>query len=261
MEADVDVGLLRTLGVATIGTLRDVGAVAVVLGRTLHRLMTTPLEWREALRALARYGPESMVVVMGAACFAGAIMVLQGAVYVERYGAQSLVGWYTGFVTLREVGPLLMGLMFSGRVGASHTAELAAMRVREQLDGLEIVGLDPFAILIVPRTLAMVVGLGMLAILGDVAALVSGATTARVLLGIDAQTFLRSMTSRLGSGDLFLGLEKALAFGLVIAVVSTHVGLSAKPTSQGVGRAVNRQVVLSALGMFAVDAALTMWAS
>lgn len=255
------VAAARVVGLGATDAVGELGAMAIVLWRTTMALATTRLEGREFVRALAAYGPGSVLVVGAAAAFAGAIMVLQGTVYVERFGAQGLIGWYTGFVTLREVGPLLMGLVFSGHVGASHAAELAAMRINEQLDALRVMTLSPYDVLVGPRTLGMVVGLGLLAILGDVAALLAGAITARVVLGVDPYLFWGSLSERLTVWDALLGLEKAMAFGLVIAVVATHVGLRARPTARGVGEAVNRQVVLSAVGMFTVDAVLTWLAS
>ncbi|MBI3178380.1 MAG: ABC transporter permease, partial [Deltaproteobacteria bacterium] len=185
------------------------------------------------------------------------IMVLQGAIYVEQFGVYDLVGWYTGFATFREVGPMLIGLMFSGRVGANNTSELATMRVTEQLDALRILALDPYEVLVLPRAAAMVIALTALVILGDAVAIGAGALCARLLLHVDYGFFYRSLVERLDPSDFLMGVEKALVFGLVVAVVSSHFGMSARGGSTGVGRAVNAQVVGCAVALFAADYFMT----
>src|SRR6185436_14702014 len=117
------------------------------------------------------------------------IMVIQSGIFVKRYGATSLLGWGTGYATLRELGPMLIALMFSGRVGANNTAELGTMTVTEQLDGLRALAIDPIRYLVVPRVVAMLVMLFCLTIVGDLVALGGGLLFAKLLLGIEYATF------------------------------------------------------------------------
>lgn len=248
---------LDTVGTASLAVASEVGGMVLVLGRTLRALWPPRLDRDETWRALAAFGVASLPVVVATAAFTGVITVLQSALYVQRYGVYDYVGWYTGFVTFREVGPVLVGLVFSGRVGASNTSELATMAVTDQLDALRVLALDVYEVLVLPRTLAMVLGLGALCIYGDLVAVLAGAVSARLLVGVELVQFGRSLLERLSPGDFLVGLEKALAFGLVIAVVSTHFGLRARGGSTGVGRAVNAQVVACAVALFVVDYFMT----
>src|SRR5207253_4072207 len=118
----------------------------------------------ELTRNLFKMGVRSLPIVAVTALFTGAIMVIQAGVLIRRFGAEGLLGWGAGFATLREVGPSLIALMFSGRVGANNTAELATMKVTEQIDALETLAIDPLSYLILPRVLSMVVMLFVLTI-------------------------------------------------------------------------------------------------
>ena len=248
---------LDALGAASLGVAVEVGGMVLVLGRTLRALCPPRVDRDETWRALAAFGVASVPVVVATAAFTGVITVLQSALYVQRYGVYDYVGWYTGFVTFREVGPILVGLVFSGRVGASNTSELATMAVTEELDALRVLALDVHEVLVAPRTLAMVIALGALCIYADLVAVLAGAASARWLVGVDPFRFGRSLVERLGPGDLLVGVEKAVVFGLVIAVVSSHFGLKARGGSTGVGRAVNAQVVACAVALFVVDYFMT----
>ena len=249
--------MLRSVGALTLRIAEDAGGMTLVLGRTLRRMVPPRIDRDELFRSLFGFGEQSLPVVVATAAFVGAIMVVQGAIYVRQFGVYNFVGWYTGFSTFREVGPILVGLMFSGRVGANNTSELATMRVTEQLDAMRILALDVYEMLVLPRFLSMVVALVALVIFGDLIAVLSGALCARLLLGLDYTLFFSSLVGRLGPADFLIGIEKSVAYGAVIAVVSTHFGLRARGGSTGVGRAVNAQVVGCAVALFLVDYLMT----
>jgi phospholipid/cholesterol/gamma-HCH transport system permease protein len=249
--------LAAAVGGSTLAIADEVGGMVLVLGRTLGRLWPPRPDRDETRRALASFGVDSLPVVVATAAFVGAITVLQSALYVRRYGVYDYVGWYTGFVTFREVGPLLVGLMFSGRVGASNTSELATMAVTEQLDALRILALDVYELLILPRTLAMIVGLTALCAYADLVAVCAGALAARTLVGVELSQFARSLVEHLAPEDFLTGLGKSAVFGAIIAIVSSHFGLRARGGSAAVGRAVNAQVVACAIALFVADYFLT----
>src|SRR5688572_31335781 len=124
-------------------------------------------------------------------------MVIQSGIFVQRFNATGLVGWAAGYAVFREVGPILIGLMFSGRVGANNTAELGTMTVTEQLDGLRALAIDPIRYLIVPRVVAMITMLFSLVVLGDLVAIVGGALFAKLLLNVEFATFYYSFADNL----------------------------------------------------------------
>jgi phospholipid/cholesterol/gamma-HCH transport system permease protein len=154
---------------------------------------------------------------------------------------------------LREVGPLLIALMFSGRVGANNTAELGTMVVTEQLDALRALAIDPLKYLILPRVISMVVMLFVLTIFGDLVALGGAIVSAKALLDVDPAVFLHSFFEMLDHWDFLQSLTKAVAFGVMISLTSCHFGLSTKGGAPGVGRSVNAAVVAAAIGIFVMD--------
>lgn len=161
----------RQIGSAGIRIGEQVGGLAVLLGRIIARLFPPRIDRYELSRNLHRMGVRSLPIVIVTALFVGAIMVIQAAPLVTRFNARGMIGWGAGFATLREVGPLLIALMFSGRVGANNTAELGTMVVTSQIDALRALAIDPISYLILPRVISMVVMLFALTVIGDVVAL------------------------------------------------------------------------------------------
>jgi phospholipid/cholesterol/gamma-HCH transport system permease protein len=158
---------------------------------------------------------------------------------------------------LREIGPILIALMFSGRVGANTTAELATMTVTEQLDGLRALAIDPIRFLIVPRVLGMLIMLVALTVIGDLVALAGASVVGHALLQIEWSTMYYSFADNLAPYDFLHGVYKSIAFGGAIAVTSCYFGISVKGGAVGVGRAVNAAVVAAAVSIMLLDFFLT----
>ncbi len=246
-------GLPAQTGRALLDLATDVGGAAVLAGRLARRMVPPRLDGPELWRNLYRMGVRSLPIVGVTALFTGGIMVIQAGVLIRRFGAEGLLGWGAGFATLREVGPILIALMFSGRVGANNTAELATMTVTEQIDALETLAIDPLSYLILPRVIAMVVMLFVLTVYGDVLALLGAAGMGEALLGVSTATFFNGFIETIRVWDLATGLIKSVLFGGVIALSSSHFGLAVSGGAPGVGRAVNASVVASATGIFVCD--------
>lgn len=230
------------------------GGMTILLVRVVARMIPPRVDGRELVKNLYKMGVKSLPIVAVTALFTGAIMVIQAATIVKRYGAEGLLGWGAGFGTLREIAPLLTALMISGRVGANNTAELGTMVVTEQLDALRVLAIDPIGFLIAPRFISIVSTLFMMTLFADALALLGAAYTGEALLGVSPTTFYNGLTSGLlGFGDVATGLVKSLVFGLVIGLASCHFGLATKGGAPGVGRAVNSTVMASAAGVFVLD--------
>ena len=245
--------LPRQIGAAAIEVGEQVGGVAVLLGRIVVRLVPPRVDRYELVRNLHKMGVRSLSIVVVTALFVGAIMVIQAAPLVTRFNAREIVGWGAGFAALREVGPLLIALMFSGRVGANNTAELGTMVVTSQIDALRALAIDPIGYLVLPRVIAMVTMLFALTLIGDVVAIAGACLAGKLLLDVDPRSFMSSLLLLLDEWDLLTGLIKSVVFGLMIALTSCHFGLSVKGGAPGVGRAVNAAVVAAASGIFIVD--------
>lgn len=240
------------LGVAAQAQL--VGRLGLMLAGVFRALFARQIDGPEFVANLHRMGVKSLPVVAVTALFTGGIMVIQAGPIVERYGAQGLLGWGAGFGTLREVGPLLTALMISGRVGANNTAELGTMAVTEQVDALRALAIDPLGFLVAPRFFAIVLTLFLSTLFADALALFGAAQCGWVLLGVEPMVFYQGLTSELlGFGDVAHGLAKSVVFGAVIGLSSCHFGMTAGGGAQGVGRAVNGTVVVSAAGIFGLD--------
>jgi phospholipid/cholesterol/gamma-HCH transport system permease protein len=243
-------------GEAFMGIAETVGGMGVLFGRIMARILSFPpkVDWPELKRNLYKMAVKSLPIVIVTALFTGAIMVIQAAPLVERYGAQSLLGWGAGFGTLREVAPLLTALMISGRVGANNTAELGTMVVTEQIDALRTLAIDPIAFLIAPRFIGIIVTLFCMTLYADALALFGAAYSGSALIQVEPRSFYNGLTGGLlHFSDVGNGLFKSVVFALVIALSSCHFGLSTTGGAPGVGRSVNATVVASAAGVFVLD--------
>ena len=127
---------IESLGAGALRLTQEVGGIIVLTGQVLRALVPPRIDRRELFKNLYKMGNRSVPIVVLTAFFAGGLMMLQTGPFVKKLGATSLAGWGAGYAVLREIGPILIGLMFSGRVGANNTAELSTMTVTEQLDGL-----------------------------------------------------------------------------------------------------------------------------
>jgi phospholipid/cholesterol/gamma-HCH transport system permease protein len=245
---DARPGPVAAAGAAVLDVAETAGGMTVLGLKVLHQLATLRFDGRE------RMGVRSIPIVIVTALFTGAIMVLQAAPLVQRFGAHGLLGWGAGFGTLREIAPLLTALMINGRVGANNTAELGTMVVTEQIDALRVLAIDPIGFLVAPRTVAIVTTLFLSTVFADVLALLGAAYAGWGLLGVTPMVFYNGLTSGLlGISDVVNGLVKSLVFGVVMALASCHYGLTVKGGAPGVGRAVNATVVASAAGIFVLD--------
>jgi phospholipid/cholesterol/gamma-HCH transport system permease protein len=242
------------LGERFLDVAQVTGGMGVLLGKVGWRLVRFDFDRSELMRNMHRMGVSSLPIVIITALFVGAIMVVQAAPLVSRFNAQALLGWAAGFSTLREIGPLLTALMLSGRVGANNTAELGTMVVTEQIDALRALAIDPVSYLLVPRFTAMVITFFLSTVFSDVLALCGSALVGQVVLGVDMLTFYHGVTGdKLTFGDVAHGLVKSLTFGLVIGLASCSYGIGTTGGAPGVGRSVTSSVVVSAIGVFAID--------
>jgi phospholipid/cholesterol/gamma-HCH transport system permease protein len=244
---------IRQAGRVFLNSSLDIGGGALLFAKILRRLIPPNFDFQEFRRCLLRMGYRSIGIIAATAFVVGVILVIQAFVFVDRYGLRSQLGWGSGFVTIRELGPVLFALMFSGRVGAYTAAELGTMQVTDQIDGLRCLAIDPISFLVVPRFLAMIISLVVLTIIGNTVALLSASIVGDVLMEVDQHTYWSSLISMLTPWDYILSLIKAAFFGGIIAVMSCYFGLSTKGGAPGVGRAVNSSVVASAVAVFVVD--------
>ena len=248
---------LSGVGAGAIRIAEEVGGILVLTYQVLRALVPPRIDWRELVKNLYKMGNKSVPIVVLTAFFAGGLMTLQTGPFVKKLGATSLAGWGAGYAVLREIGPILIALMFSGRVGANNTAELATMTVTEQLDGLRALAIDPIRFLVVPRVIAMIVMLLALTVIGDMVALFGASVVGRAMLDIDWSTMYYSFSENLRPYDFLHGVYKSIAFGGAIAVSSCYFGVTVRGGAVGVGKAVNAAVVAAAVSIMLLDFFIT----
>ncbi len=250
-------GVIAGIGASALRVAQEIGGILLLTAEVVRALVPPRIDARELWKNLHKMGNRSVPIVVLTALFAGGLMALQSAPFVKKFGATALAGWAAGYAVLREIGPILIALMFSGRVGANNTAELSTMTVTEQLDGLRALAIDPVGFLVVPRVIAMMVTLVALTVIGDLVALTGAAVVAHVMLDIEWSTMVNSFVDNLRPFDFLHGVYKSIAFGGAIAVSSCYFGVTVRGGAVGVGRAVNAAVVASAISIMLLDFVLT----
>ncbi len=243
---------------ATVLTLcRDAGGIALLAIQVLRALLPPRIDGRNLLEHLYKMGYQSIPIIVLAAFFAGALMTIQSQILVERFGATALLGWGGGYAVFRELAPVLLALMFAGRVGSNNTADLGTMAITDQIDGLRALAIDPVSYLLVPRVVAMVIALFALTAIGGQIALLSGTAFAMLLYKVEFITLFASLVENVSQADFIHGLVKSIAFGISIALSSCYYGITVRGGAVGVGRAVNASVVSAAMSVFVLDFFLT----
>jgi phospholipid/cholesterol/gamma-HCH transport system permease protein len=250
-------GSVHRLGAGTLAVAHAIGGMTVLLFQLTWNTLLFRMDPLELWRNLYKVGVKSFPIVVVTALLVGAIMVVQTGQLVSQYDAFGLLGWGAAFATFREIGPVMIGLMLSGRVGANNTAELGTMVVTEQVDALRALAIPPLTYLLTPRYLAIVVMTLLLTVVGDLTAIVGGALTAKFMLGVEPTLFFWSVDEYIKVADFLNGLVKAFFFGMAIAVVSCHFGVTTTGGAVGVGRSVNNSVVASAVSIFVLDYVVT----
>jgi len=241
----------------TLGLVESAGSMGVLIFDFVRWLPRRPWRWRNLLRQVEVVGVNSTFVVLLTGLFTGMVLALQSYNGFARFGAESLVGTVVALSVLRELGPVLSGLMVTARAGSLMAAELGTMRVTEQIDALYTMAVNPIHYLIVPRVVAAVVVVPMLVVLSDFIGIVGGYLVGVKLLGINSTLYINKTVQFVEMDDMINGLIKSAVFGLVLAVVSCHFGFRARGGAAGVGRATTQAVVYSSVLILVFDYILT----
>ncbi|MGB0481702.1 MAG: MlaE family ABC transporter permease [Alphaproteobacteria bacterium] len=248
---------LAQIGAGLLSLLAGLGARTLFAFQATWRLFTPPFYPRIFVAQVAEFFYFSLPVVGLTALFTGMVLALQSHTGFERFSAEDAVPQVVALSIARELGPVLAGLMVSGRMGAAMAAELGAMRVTEQIDALSTLRVDPMRYLVAPRILAATLSLPLLVLVADVIGILGGYAVAVGQLGFDGPLFISNVMRFLTGGDLFSGLIKAAVFGYLIAVMGCYHGFAARAGAEGVGRATTAAVVSGAIAILASNFLLT----
>jgi phospholipid/cholesterol/gamma-HCH transport system permease protein len=237
-----------------VGLFRDIGLRAY-FARDIGRGFGDPATYLpETLRQMKNIGVDSIPLTVMVAAFIGGVIAYQTRYQLFPGVQLSIIGLATRLMVILELGPLLTGLVLTGRVGGRMTAEIGTMRVTEQIDALETLAYDPVAFLIVPRLLASALMLPTLVILADATGMMSGYFVAIKLTDVTPQDFITGVRLGFDTFQVVYSLFKALIFGVTIAFICAYEGYITEAGAEGVGRSTAKAVVITSGTILALDA-------
>ncbi len=199
----------------------------------------------------------SMGVVFIIALFTGMIVSMQSGLQLQRYGQQQMLGFIVSAGMCREMGPVFTAFALAAMVGSTYAAQIATMKVSEEIDALEVMSINPIRFLVVPRVAALTISAVVLTIYANVIGIIGGALVSKSFFRVDFDIFFQNARDVLALRDIFGGLLKSLIFGATIAVVACSQGLRAEHGAAGVGRATLRAVVACVIFILVFDYFLT----
>lgn len=224
---------------------------------TLRGVVSRPFYARDVVEQFERIGIDSLTVVVLTGFFTGAVLALQTGITLDQFGARPFVGQLVSASMVKELGPVLTGLMLAGRVGSGIAAELGSMVVTDQINALRALGTDPVRKLVVPRVLAGFFMAPVLTVIADTVGVIGGWLIAVFQLRVASSLYWTSVTEVLYVQDAWMGLIKPFVLGFVITTIGCHVGLRTTGGTQGVGRGTTNAVVASSVAVIAVDFFIT----
>lgn len=249
---------ISQLGQRGVDGLQTLGYSGRFLARVLLRVPDFRRLWPLLLSQLYFVGVLSTLIIVVSALFIGMVVGLQGYNTLEKFGASTQLGQLLALSISRELGPVISALLFAGRAGSALTAEIGLMKATEQLDSMDMMGVDPFARVIYPRFLAGMIALPILAIIFSAVAVYGGYFIGVCWLGIDAGSFWSNMQAAVNfRADIVSGIIKSVIFAFAVIWIAVFQGTACTPTAQGISQATTRTVVYSSLAVLGLDFVLT----
>jgi phospholipid/cholesterol/gamma-HCH transport system permease protein len=237
--------------------LDDLGGMSIMLKDTARVVFARPFEFKEVIYQVEQMGVRSVSIALITAVFVGMVMTVQFAFGLERFGATDYVGRVIGLSITRELAPSLTALVVGSRIGSGMAAEIGSMAVTEQIDAIRALGADPLKKLVVPRLLACLILIPVLALFADVVGFAGAMVVARLQFDTPMGFFFRTALESINMQDFMSGFGKAPFFGVIIAVIGCYYGMQTRGGTEGVGRATTRTVVASAIAILMSDFFLT----
>ncbi|MSV31883.1 MAG: ABC transporter permease [Bryobacterales bacterium] len=232
------------------------GGLSLFAGQVLRDAFRRPFEFTEFLRQVFEIGWRSAPLIVLSGLAVGAVLSMHTRSTLERFGAESMIPTALAFALVKETGPLVTGLLISGRVGAGIGAELGGMRVTEQIDALESLAVDSFKYLVVTRVAAAVVCLPLLTVLMNFSGLLGGFFAEAAISGASFAFYFQTAFSSLAFSDYIPPTLKTMVFGFLIGSTSSYLGYNATGGAEGVGRASTQSVVLSSIFLIVANVIL-----
>lgn len=255
--------LLGTTGRYTLNALYAGALVCVLMVDTVNWLTLQPLRGRglrlrSTIEQFVEFGVRSLPIVGMISFLVGVIMAMQSAYTLKQFGAEIFIANLVGISALRELAPLMTAILITGRSGSAITAEIGTMKVSEEIDALQVMGLNPTKFLVVPKFLAMIIAVPCVTVLSMFIMILGGFFIAIVVLHIDFWSYYEQTAGALVSKDMFTGLVKSFFFAVVICWTGVYRGFQVEGGAEGVGKQTTSSVVTSIFLIIIVD---VLWTS
>jgi phospholipid/cholesterol/gamma-HCH transport system permease protein len=252
---------VRTLGAESLGLIHRLGRMGIFLVKGFAFCLSPPIKVALVLKQIRFFGFQSLSVIFLTGAFTGMVLGFQGFNTLSRFGSDAFLGPMVGLSLIKEMGPVISALMVTGRAGSSVTAEIGIMRISEQIDALELMGLNPYRYLIVPNIIAALISMPLLTAVFDVVGIFGGYLIGVKLLGVGSGVYFGEMINYVEMRDVLEGLFKSLNFGVIISWVCCfkgyYTGYDTGFGAEGVSKATTQAVVLSSVLILVWDYFMT----
>jgi phospholipid/cholesterol/gamma-HCH transport system permease protein len=249
---------LARLGAAVTAGVWRLGYACRFFGYLLLHSGTAFRRFHLTMREIYFAGVLSLIIILVSGLFVGMVLALQGYETLQRYGSSEALGILVALSLVRELGPVVAGLLFASRAGSAITAEIGLMKATEQLSAMEMMAVDPVARVVAPRFWGGVISMPLLAALFSAMGIFGGYLVGVVLIGVDEGAFWSQMQAAVDvRNDILNGVIKSVVFGVAVTLIAVFEGYDAPPTAEGVSGATTRTVVTSSLAILALDFVLT----
>ncbi len=249
---------IRQLGRNGINFCENLGFSGIIILQTLIKIPQPRQSFKRFVEQLFAVGVLSLIIIVVSALFIGMVVALQGHHTLVKFGAEQQLGQLLSLSIVRELSPVVTALLFAGRAGSALTAEIGLMRTTEQLESMEMMGVNPLWRVIGPRLWAGFVSMPILCLVFSAVAIYGGYLVGVQWLGIDGGSFWSNMQSAVNFRyDILNGVIKSIVFGIAVTWIAVFQGYTSEPTAEGVARATTRTVVNSSLVILGLDFVLT----
>jgi phospholipid/cholesterol/gamma-HCH transport system permease protein len=258
--------LILRLNTRAKSTVLSVQEYFTLAWNSLRFIFARPFYTQDVIQQMDEIGVKSLGIVLLTGLFTGMVLALQSSVQLQTFGATMYIGRLVAGSMIRELGPVLAGLMVAGRVGSGIAAQLGSMKVTEQIDALNTLGTDPIKKLVTPRVIAALVMVPVLTVINDLVGIIGGNLIATFMVGLPSSLYWKTVWEQIASGgfvlgylpnDFVQGLAKPFVFGGIISITGCYFGLATEGGTEGVGQATTKTVVMASILILVVDYFLT----
>lgn len=240
--------ILEFIGKKSIDLCYSIGSFAIFFYKVLYTLFTCKLNIKQLIIQMKLVGIDSLIITMITGSVGGLILALQGYMGAVKYGGgQELIGIMVSLGIARELGPILTGIMISGRAASAMAAQISTMQISEEIDALKTLNINPFQYLIVPRIVASSLILPFVTLISIACGILGSSIYCSYVLSINHDAYLSNIRSHITFNDLYGGIVKSIVYGLILSSVACYQGLFASGGTQGIALATTKAVVISSI--------------